>query len=844
MQIRENLENLRRDERGGTALTIASTILGVLIAIFGLIMLAMCISFMGDGDFGISIFIGSFAACCVAGGVLLCILPHKLVAAERSAAANGAPTQATTHTTTRTYTTTTTNATGPEIISRETIAGDPNAPVTPVVVPPDVTEHTTSSGGRAADGEKSPTEEVANLVRRSDNVVATLKDLVNHEAGSLASPHRHLASMLTAAGLMDWEDAPSFGGGRLSRNHHYWLRLNTDDLDDEQYDRLISIEAALSVNQDLANLAANSTVEESRGEVPSYVMGALTRQEIKPYDATDDLSMAYPDTRPEDTPGEWFVHSSFASACECAVTPFRVVYDHRVNVAEHLLVATLEIPRPACMAIFTNDPMTQVALARSYAIRLATLLAQQALSLENHDGVAFIDTVVINCHERGKDETILSVRFDRDLVARLRKVLDDGSALETNGFPKHEAIHAVFGPDGWFTPVEAFITLTDEQVSPSWRFIYPELVDRAVSERMTAVTGVQNVTEFGINENAVRLFAWEELARQKWESTTEAVSALVKCRDTTDDITVAEACNRTIEALLAGSVDSTDQEKLQKLFVHDTALALAVNAANAALDESEGPDHPEKAVSCLTEALAPIESLGAYLDDADTVYRYFGSIAERVRFAADYDHRRAVRLVPDEYYNALSCLSIAYDELDNQAEALRYAEEMMRIAPVSIHAALRKVRVLEHQSRIFEAADLIKSILRYACTPRDAAVCHYRLAYMEWKLGREDLAVACYQRSLKWDTEMSQQAREELDDLLNANNDLHRFSDDEVCSLLAKEGIPLGCDESDKRRTQAASVLCTDEGIFWGARGLVSVLFGITGDDVQMGVYRSLAANN
>ena len=216
-------------------------------------------------------------------------------------------------------------------------------------------------------------------------------------------------------------------------------------------------------------------------------------------------------------------------------------------------------------------------------------------------------------------------------------------------------------------------------------------------------------------------------------------------------------------------------------------------------------------------------------------------MAERICFELEInDRRRDVRLVPDAYYNALANISIAYDELEQYDDAMRYADEMIRIAPASIHAAMRKVRALEHQSRIYEAADLIKSVLRLASTPRDAAICHYRLAFMEWKLGREDLAVACYQRSLTWDTDMFSQAREELDDLLSSNASLHRLSDDEVSTLLANEGIPLGCTEADRRRTLAAATLCTDEGVFWAARSLVGILFGIESDDVMMGVYRSL----
>ena len=164
----------------------------------------------------------------------------------------------------------------------------------------------------------------------------------------------------------------------------------------------------------------------------------------------------------------------------------------------------------------------------------------------------------------------------------------------------------------------------------------------------------------------------------------------------------------------------------------------------------------------------------------------------------------------------------------------------MRLAPTSTYATMRKVRILEEQSRIYEAADLIVAALHHAVTPRDAAICHYRLAYMEWKLGREDLAAACYQRSLTWDTEMSAQAREELDDLLANTPDLKRPTEEQADALLAREGIPLGCVRTDGENTLAAAVACMDGGALISARPLMAVLFGMNGDDVVMGVYRSL----
>lgn len=818
------------DERGGAAMSIISVLLGAISLVTGTISCLVGIGMALDGEgAGFLVGLGLVGIAQIAGGVALIRIRNGV------SGVSGTPTDHLSRPGTKVV------ATGPsyDIISREVIAGPRDAGPAPAPAPAPVPAGGDGVGHHVAAAPGSAATEVASLILRSDDVFATLKDLVRHERSGGPTSHRHLADMLESAGVMDWDGAPATEAIRLTRNGHFWLRHATRDLSDEDYDRFVAAEAALCVDLDLNDPATtHSSVEEAQGAV-SRLMGALVDQTIRPYDFAASLGTAYPGVDARDTPGEWLVRTSLSSAAECAVTPFRVIYDLQANVEEGLVVLSLEAPRPRCMAIFSGDGQARVAMARAYALRLSTLLARQALSVSDK-----VTTVVVNCHERGSGQTLLSIRFSADLVAKLLPVAR-GSAIERNGFPTDEAIRAGFGADGWFVPVEAFCALDDESVFPAWRLALPELTDRRTSERLASLTGARVVSELGVNESAGRISAWDEIEGLGWESTQDAVAKLVEMRNATGDITVAEACNRVIEALVGGSIDATDKDGMRDLILHGTTLERAVRRAEGALDESDGPGDPGEAARVLTEALAPVESVGAYLDDADTLYRYFGSLSERINFNLHLNDRaRVVRLVPDAYYNALSSLSVAYDELGEGDKALRCADEMVRIAPTSVHATMRKVRVLERQSRIFEAADLIKSILRYASTARDAAICHYRLAYMEWKLGREDLTLACYQRALSWDTDVSNSAREELDDLLKANEHLKRLPDGEVVALLEREGIPLGFDDADRQRALTSATLCTDEGIFWAARPLVGVIFGSTGDDVMMGVYRSLSSSS
>ena len=338
--------------------------------------------------------------------------------------------------------------------------------------------------------------------------------------------------------------------------------------------------------------------------------------------------------------------------------------------------------------------------------------------------------------------------------------------------------------------------------------------------------------------------AWNRLQPQLAGTTEQAVSALVALRDTASDITVVEACTRTAQALVDGSADLDDLQTLGELFVDGSSLDRAVARSNQLLDDTDGHEDPEAALKVLEAALAPIDDMGAYLDDETYVYRYFGSVAERIHHNRVIDERgREIRLVPDAYFNAHINASIALGMLGRTQEAMQHADICLRLAPTSTYATMRKVRLLEAESRIYDAADLIIEALRHAVTPRDAAICHYRLAYMQWKLGREDLAVACYQRAMNWDTEMRAQASEELSDLLESSSSLSRLTDEQADALLAREDIPLGCVRTDGERTLAAAVACIDDGALLSARPLMASLFGMNSDDVVMGVYRSLSVS-
>ena len=132
------------------------------------------------------------------------------------------------------------------------------------------------------------------------------------------------------------------------------------------------------------------------------------------------------------------------------------------------------------------------------------------------------------------------------------------------------------------------------------------------------------------------------------------------------------------------------------------------------------------------------------------------------------------------------------------------------------------------------------SAIGFSSTARDMSICFYRLAYMEWKLGRPDLSVACYQRSIELHPEVAPNARSEMSDLIETSENLRPYPADEVMKVLDEGGLPTGSLDALREQTRDALVACADEEVFNVARPLASVMLELGRDDALLDVRRSL----
>lgn len=685
---------------------------------------------------------------------------------------------------------------------------------------------------RAAGPAPERAQDIDDLLLRSDSVAQSLQDLVAHGQGQ--GSWGPLPELLRRVGLMEWQQAPRIRANHLSRNGRWWLYAD-EELSRADYDRMVALEGALNVYADLVDLGISShadSQETDAGLASVFSHVAVLSPRTHTGDARGEFLKG-----PSASHGEWACRLGFASLVENLPAPFRIPFSMQANAAEGHLCADAEIPPVLCFALVAPDDRDgQVRAANAYALRLCVALGRHALS----PLCGSLRRATINC--LGQDgRVVLSADVTAESLPRLTHLA--GAQLgRAQSLPEDAALRFCQAPDGTLKAVEPFATPADHELNPPARFSEVELDHHVASGELSLRCGARTISDLGINEKAGRVSAWNEIAGELGDTTQRAVSRLVELRGATDDVTVAEACDRASKALVDGTMDVANRRELARLFVDGTALGAATTKAWGIFDE-ESPSRSqlESALGTLESALSPITEMGVYLDDQDSVFRYFNSVAERVSYnRMTQGEKRAVRLVPDEYYRAHSMAARILTMLERVDEAGTHADELMRLAPVTPDAALSKVRCLEERSQIFEAARVLKDAISYASTARDMAICFYRLAFMEWRLGRGDLAVACYQRSMALHPEMAEQASEELSDLLEEDRDLHRLDPSDVVPTLEKANIPAGNVAELRLRTRDAAVACADAGIFSVARPLTCVLLEFGRDDALVDVYHSM----
>ena len=686
------------------------------------------------------------------------------------------------------------------------------------------------------DGGISPLDQV---LPRSDDALATLRYFI------VDAPDQMLADqceLVRRTGLADWTGEPRCGARRLARSGRWWLVPEGALLTPEDADRVWAVEAALNLGQDAARMAEPIATLDERLHV---LLAGVSRLEPVRHPGSRFLATATEGAEPR---GEWAVRVAFADALENLPVPFRMVADFRLNVSEGLLGVRVAVPRP--MAFPFVPEAERAALARAYAYDLALLVARTALAAS-----PAIRRVVVNCHEDGSVDCVLSADLTRSLLERM------AAATREGGLPESSA-ELRFRPaaDGWLAPVAPLLSFVDTRLRPAERYRPVELSDEPCPEAVVRTCGAHRRSELGIAESVVRLDAWERVADDfggLGDTTEGAVAALSELRASATDASVVEACERTTRALVAGELDVEDADDLIECFVGGSALERAVRQAGPCVSAAGESDHEElsRVAGLLEDALAPIEACGAYHDDERTAHRYFRSVPERVTYNLDCADGRAVCLVPDAYFLAHQYAAVLELRLalpGSLDRALAHAERAAELAPCTVEAAIAHADCLRAMGRADEALRAVSGAAARCSTVDGLSLCLYRLAALAYDLGMVEASVACYRRCIELGRAQAERARRELAALVEHEHEAlaasrlepAKLTGERLARVLERAGLPAGDVGPLSERLRAAAAACTDAGIFSVAHPLLQAYLQAAHrrDDALADVLASLRA--
>lgn len=630
----------------------------------------------------------------------------------------------------------------------------------------------------------------------------------------------------------------------------YYLGTNDDEAAAPFRRTIWALEGALNrfllVSESLGDRAAAAS-ESEVGQWDYYLIESVARQmplAESPVDAQDAAA------------GEWSIRLGIAQAVERLRLPFRFTTDFRVNAEGGIVAFDAVAPDASVMpksrwrdeaAGWSEVSQAEREVqAMRYAMRLALMLAAiafyQSVSIER---VA----VAVRPVSDGTDEPGGSGEFPQEGPPRLFSVEFERAAFcgnsayrqagEGDPFPFFNWAGALIGQADIASPLE------DERLANPLRTMPPEISEQPLPEFACAPLGASELSDLAVNYSAKRRHTGEQLADAiaKAESATERIRIVSAVKDASADLDVQEACTRLMVALTADEIDPGDQNAIVNRFLGEDELIAAITQARVMAERGE----IDEAVTMLALAIGKAEQSGRFADTADTVFRCFDSYASRVVYNRarqagrfERDANRRVELAPDSlYFCCLEVVKMLEHSFDRTEEALGYGKRCMELAPTGGPGYLQTARTYMLVGDMDNTIATINRYLELAILPNEIAMGYYQLAYAEWKAGRLAAGVAGYLKSMTTSPIIYDQARLELEELLN-EPEANLLPPDEIDEVLAAHGVVLAPSEEAFDRLLEASAAAVDAGLFVVARSVLAAYCQHRPDDAIVNVLRSL----
>ena len=362
-----------------------------------------------------------------------------------------------------------------------------------------------------------------------------------------------------------------------------------------------------------------------------------------------------------------------------------------------------------------------------------------------------------------------------------------------------------------------------------------------LADPFATALGASRVNQLGIVEESKRVEVASQIARRLSSSTEENVRAIMELAGKDDDATVREAARRCVGKLIDGTLPDDDPQAIQDEFVNGNALFEAVEKSKELLAQKDTAG----ALSCVLDALAPVEQARAYEDTPTVEWRAFGSYVDRVLYnRLLWDGSHETRLAPDAYLEAQLVASVAALAEGRLPQATERARRAVELAPLSIHSRLQLAQCLDADGRTDDAMVEVGHLLELAHDPEGVGLGYFRMASYEWN--RQDIraARACYQRALSFmpgiATQMASQLSAIVLQLQGTATSSEPLSEEQVRAALAARDIAIAPTEKVTDVFFEGMRASLDAEIFPVAREFMTILGLMTHDDVYYGMLRSI----
>lgn len=582
---------------------------------------------------------------------------------------------------------------------------------------------------------------------------------------------------------------------------------------------------------------------------------------------------------------EWVVRRSIAYAVEALRLPYRLHVDFRTNVADGNVALEFDVTDAHVFPDYgfvnhlphKNSITDKKCLASAYTLRLALLLAGVAFASSDR-----IEHVWIAARKKQNSNTscLLSVDFDK---ARFLTI-DFDELCDTKKLQDiyHQFVPEIHVSDNMLHPIEQTFSLDETRFCPSKRYDVLLNNNTRLSKEQQRVFGCRHASGLAIEENecleklAARVA--EKLAREETTSAlscSDKVQIILECAKNEVDPRITEACRRCARKLIAALIPDNTQAITEELISGDSLNQIAKQAINACNNEAY-----QQALDLLTPVYADIEKKGSYRDTQTVKWRYFNNYIDRALYNSKYgrieyerrrkdreldkdallphthtarefmqheqrmwdSHRVSLMLVPDAYYEMLLGLSVCTAALKDYKKAVTYAYKLVNIAPVDGQAHIQLIKCLIACERYDQARKELTDFMNYAYAPESLALAYYHMARLEMIKNHKLSAQACFACAVHFMPRLITQLRAELgiSQSESTEHPLSAMDTQELISVLKAYNIPLAPTPEITSFVLEGTKASLDAEVFPVARNFATLLGLLSGDDVMVGIIRSI----